>query len=497
MKRFIKQLLRNGEGDGFGCRGAVFYRKPAADAFYKEGIGRIQLQNVGRRAKLGTYIVYYNPYIHNKVFYYDDPAETDSPEIYYELKDMKYNDIIEFPKIPEREGYIFTGWKADYSVNGGGYTGRPFSNPQPLSADENLYYYASWCKEDEYIPLKIEISSDGEIIKGKEDGEKLILKTNFGIFDEERFPLSWQEEYNSAETDDEKEEILSFWKLYWDVSGNDDVIIKSVNKIDDKTMEITLSGNSKDIYKNSEINIEFNSSCLNWRKLTEDGEELYAEDEVIKMDKDGVKMKMYPSDNSITLKAQKKPSRGGSLRPVAVSTGEDEVIEDIKPSEGDSVDSNETVGNEDDETEEISDTKDAVTDENTDTITDDTDENNSVIFTIGSKTVNVFGEEKENDVEPVIRNGRTMLPARFVAEALGAEVDWNENERTVTVTKDDIKIVITIDSEIAVVNGEEIKLDSPAFIESGRTYTPLRLIAEALGAEVEWNESTQTVAIKK
>jgi len=105
-------------------------------------------------------------------------------------------------------------------------------------------------------------------------------------------------------------------------------------------------------------------------------------------------------------------------------------------------------------------------------------------------------EEKVIDVAPLIRNGRTMLPARFVAEALGAAVNWDEIKRTVTVTKDEIKIVIKIDSQTTVVNGEEIKLDSPAFIESGRTYTPLRLIAESLGASVDWDEDTKTVTIK-
>lgn len=120
-----------------------------------------------------------------------------------------------------------------------------------------------------------------------------------------------------------------------------------------------------------------------------------------------------------------------------------------------------------------------------------------MILTIGKKEALVFGETKINDVAPIIRNDRTMLPARFVAENLGAVVKWDNDTRTVTITKDDITIIITIDSQTALVNGAAIVLDSPAFIENDRTYTPLRFIAEKLGADVKWNGETQEVTITK
>lgn len=120
-----------------------------------------------------------------------------------------------------------------------------------------------------------------------------------------------------------------------------------------------------------------------------------------------------------------------------------------------------------------------------------------ITMRIGSKEAEVFGEKKTNDVAPIIVNDRTMLPARFVAENLGAEVEWDDNNRQVIITRDDIKIVLTIDSAAAVVNGEEKELDSPAFIENDRTYTPVRFIAENLGAEVEWDEGESLVTITK
>ncbi|MBQ2941319.1 MAG: InlB B-repeat-containing protein [Clostridia bacterium] len=121
--------------------------------------------------------------------------------------------------------------------------------------------------------------------------------------------------------------------------------------------------------------------------------------------------------------------------------------------------------------------------------------NKEIILTVGDKEASVFGEEKANDVAPIIKNDRTMLPARFVAEALGAKVSWNEEKREVTIEAEGIKIVITIDSDKAFINEEEVTLDSPAFIENSRTYTPIRFVAEALGASVSWDEETQKVTI--
>ncbi len=125
------------------------------------------------------------------------------------------------------------------------------------------------------------------------------------------------------------------------------------------------------------------------------------------------------------------------------------------------------------------------------------DPKRQIVLAVGKKNAEVFGEKKSNDVAPVIKNERTMLPARFVAEALGAKVEWDGEAKTVTITKDKTVIVITIDSDKATVNGKEVKLDSPAFIENSRTYTPIRFIAEALGATVEWNEKTEEVTITK
>lgn len=128
--------------------------------------------------------------------------------------------------------------------------------------------------------------------------------------------------------------------------------------------------------------------------------------------------------------------------------------------------------------------------------TTESGENKKIILTVGSKNAIVFGESVVNDVAPVIVNERTMLPARFVAEALGAKVLWDSNTRTVSIIGEKA-IAITIGSDTAYVNGVAVKLDSPAFIADDRTYLPLRFIAENLGADVEWIADELKIVITK
>lgn len=120
-----------------------------------------------------------------------------------------------------------------------------------------------------------------------------------------------------------------------------------------------------------------------------------------------------------------------------------------------------------------------------------------IILTIGSTKATVFGQTAYNDVAPILENSRTMLPARFVAENLGAEVSWNDDTQTVIIEKDDIYIQIIIGSSYAYVNGEPVYLDSPAFLRNSRTYTPVRFICENLGAKVDWDDAKQQVIITK
>ncbi len=100
------------------------------------------------------------------------------------------------------------------------------------------------------------------------------------------------------------------------------------------------------------------------------------------------------------------------------------------------------------------------------------------------------------DAKPFIdENGRTLIPVRFVTEDLGATVEWNAQDREVYITKDGVNIMIRIGQEIILVNGRTKTMDTKAIIKEDRTYVPIRYVAEELGATVGWDASTRTVII--
>lgn len=110
-------------------------------------------------------------------------------------------------------------------------------------------------------------------------------------------------------------------------------------------------------------------------------------------------------------------------------------------------------------------------------------------------TVFYNGEKIKFDQIPVIENGRTLVPLRAIFEKLGADVEWNEDTQTVIATKDDTKISLTIDNTAASKNGESITLDVPAKVVNGRTLVPVRFVADCFGVDVDWNGTMQRVSL--
>lgn len=101
------------------------------------------------------------------------------------------------------------------------------------------------------------------------------------------------------------------------------------------------------------------------------------------------------------------------------------------------------------------------------------------------------------DVPPQIINERTMVPVRAIFETLGATVEWNQINQTITSTKEDTTIVLKINDYTMYVNGTPISLDTPACIINERTLVPVRAVSEALNTIVNWDADTQTVIIKE
>lgn len=110
---------------------------------------------------------------------------------------------------------------------------------------------------------------------------------------------------------------------------------------------------------------------------------------------------------------------------------------------------------------------------------------------VGQDPIQVFvkGQKLNFDSQPVIQNGRTLVPLRAIFEALGADVQWDNATRTVTATKDGHTIQLTIDRTEVSVDGAKKTLDVPATIQNSRTLVPLRFIGEAFGNQVDYSKT--------
>lgn len=99
------------------------------------------------------------------------------------------------------------------------------------------------------------------------------------------------------------------------------------------------------------------------------------------------------------------------------------------------------------------------------------------------------------DVPPVIKEGRTLIPVRAISEGFGAEVGWDQETKTVTITKGETVITLKLDDRTATVNDEAVELDVAAELMNNRTVVPLRFIAESLGLKVDWDGETETIEL--
>lgn len=106
------------------------------------------------------------------------------------------------------------------------------------------------------------------------------------------------------------------------------------------------------------------------------------------------------------------------------------------------------------------------------------------------------GVQVKPAVPPYIdANGRTMVPLRFIMEYMGARVDWLEKERGIVVTRGSITLKMWIDSRQAYVNGQSLTLDTTPVLKGDTTMVPVRFVSQAFGGRVEWEEATQSVKI--
>jgi len=123
-----------------------------------------------------------------------------------------------------------------------------------------------------------------------------------------------------------------------------------------------------------------------------------------------------------------------------------------------------------------------------------------VKMTVGKTGMYVNGKFVVTDAAPVVKNSRTLVPIRFVSDALGANVAWNDSEKKVTITLNSHQLILYIGKPTAYVDGTEVQIDStnakvvPEIIGS-RTYVPIRFISESFKATVSWDDVNKLVTI--
>jgi hypothetical protein len=110
--------------------------------------------------------------------------------------------------------------------------------------------------------------------------------------------------------------------------------------------------------------------------------------------------------------------------------------------------------------------------------------------------IKINGKIMIADQKPIIINGRAVVPLRSIFEALGANIQWDGKNSTVHATKGKKKVRLKIGDLKASVDGRTVKLDQKAVIINNRTMVPVRFVSEALGSKVEWDAKNLTIHIK-
>lgn len=115
----------------------------------------------------------------------------------------------------------------------------------------------------------------------------------------------------------------------------------------------------------------------------------------------------------------------------------------------------------------------------------------------GEKSISlqINGSEISAEVPPTVIDGRTMVPVRAIFEAVGANIDFDAETKTITAKKGDATVNMTVGTKVATVNNKEVQLDAPAVIVNGRTLAPARFVAETFGYTVQWDAENKIVKI--
>ncbi len=390
-----------------------------------------------RSNNLGLFAIIYNPNVMFAEFYSDYKEENKGPEyigeLYYKKEDITKDETVLDIVKPIKDGYTFLRW-----------TDLPYTNQKQdevkgdtLSEGEMIIgeWYAEWIENDKYEPLKILISSEKKIYQKQEDGMPFKISISGG---------KWADEVSVED---------------FNIVSPEELSIAELKKIDDENIIVTIKGNSVGNSRGKELKVSFNRECIKDSKSYQ-------------LNNNGTVKNVYTSDNSISIVSSKKHS-SGSISKVSPKPTQMPSTTIIEPKATPTSVPNQNI--------EINNGM----------------KGTSMTFEIGDESMVINGKEIIMDVAPFISNEKAFVPIRVIAEAFGAAVSWNGNDKTVSIELDNVKMTLKINSNLVYINDEKMELDTNILIKNDRTCVPIRFISEMLGAEVDWNAESSTITVMK
>ena len=119
-----------------------------------------------------------------------------------------------------------------------------------------------------------------------------------------------------------------------------------------------------------------------------------------------------------------------------------------------------------------------------------------IAFKVGDDVLKINGKEVQVE-KPFVTNGTTLVPLRVITEAFGAEVIWNESDQSITLKYSDVIIKLTINSKEAYVDAKMTTILEAPVIVNDKTMVPLRFITENFGADVKYDDKTEQITVVK
>ncbi len=473
---------------------------PVENCILRQSVHHLRLE-FGR---LGKYVVYFNPEVCDITFFTERPYyDEDTDEllnreecVYHELTDLKYNDTYELPELPEKENFVFAGWQENF------YFGKSLvcETDDVGKAFAINKFYANWIPEEEFRPFEVKAETVGTIKKGSENEKKVRITISHGAFEEECFDENFYEIYESADEED-KPSILAEWRRQWGVVGSDELLIKNAEKIDDKTIELTLLGNSNNTGSSSNLAFCFPGRII----YNSENEEHPYQRERGQLNEYGFEKEIYVTDN--TVKIHKKNSGGGGSSTVLISfeTNGGEKQDNRRYAWGEKAELPVPVKEgfvfdgwyTDNEFTQKADTKFKKSATLYAKWVSENREENQLIMPIGKGKAKAFGKELENNIPPVIKEGRVYLPLRFVVTTCGGSVGWSGEEEKIGVHYNGITATVYLKTMTASANGKTVSVENELFVEDGKTYVSVDFITENIGDFVTFDKGANAVIIER